>query len=279
MPFGSVVAAHCGGPISGLPYVCRKQFAMGFTIAVTGKGGVGKTTISALAVQWLVAQGETPVLAVDGDSNANLNEALGISYEASVGGIREESRETANTLVGVAKHEFLDLQVQSALVEEKGYDLIVMGRPEGPGCYCFANNVLRDVIERLSSNYKHIVVDSEAGCEHVSRRTLLKIDYLLIVSDCTMRGVRTAKRIADLTEEMGTPVAKRGLIVNRVPGGILPDGVLAEVEATGLTLVKVIPADETVAAMDAGNAAVGDIAANASARLAVNEMMGVIIGE
>lgn len=255
-----------------------KGISMGLTIAVTGKGGVGKTTISALILQWLVAQGETPVLAVDGDSNANLNEALGISYEASVGGIREGARTTATKLVGIAKQEFLDLQVQSALVEQNGYDLIVMGRPEGPGCYCFANNVLRDVIERLSANYKHIVVDSEAGCEHLSRRTLLKIDHLLVVSDCTVRGVRTAGRIATLTEEMGTPVANRGLIVNRVPGGLLPDGVRAEIEATGLDLIKIIPVDESVAALDAGGEALGDIRSDAAARVAVNEMIGDLIG-
>lgn len=246
------------------------------TIAVTGKGGVGKTTISALILQWLVAKGETPVLAVDADSNANLNEALGVGYEATVGGIREDARATATKLVGVAKQEFLDLQVQSALVEQPGYDLIVMGRPEGPGCYCFANNILRDVIDRLSTNYKHVVVDTEAGCEHVSRRTLLKIDYLLIVSDCTVRGVRTAGRIAKLTEEMGTPVANRGLIVNRVPNGVLPDAVRAEVEATGLDLMKVIPADEAVAAFDAGGAPIGEIATDAAARVAVNDMMRTI---
>lgn len=249
---------------------------MGMTIAVTGKGGVGKTTISALVLQWLVASGETPVLAVDADSNANLNEALGIAYEATVGGIREGARSSAAKLTGIAKQEFLDLQVQSALVEERGYDLIVMGRPEGPGCYCYANNVLRDVIERLSSDYKHVVVDSEAGCEHISRRTLLKIDHLLVVSDCTVRGVRTAGRIATLTEEMGTPVASCGLIVNRVPGGVLPDGVREAVEATGLPLIKVIPSDETVAALDAGGGALGDIGSDAVARVAVNEMMQTI---
>lgn len=246
---------------------------MGLTIAVTGKGGVGKTTTSALVLQWLVANGETPVLAVDADSNANLHEALGISYDATVGGIREGARESANKLSGIAKQEFLDLQVQSALVEQSGYDLIVMGRPEGPGCYCYANNVLRDVIERLSSNYKHVVVDSEAGCEHISRRTLLKIDHLLVVSDCTVRGVRTAGRIAELTDEMGTPVANRGLIVNRVPGGVLPDGVREAVEATGLPLIKVIPADEAIASLDAGGAALGEVADDAPARVAVNEMM------
>lgn len=246
---------------------------MGYTIAVTGKGGVGKTTISTLILQWLVAHKETPVLAVDADSNANLNEALGVTYEASVGGIREDARTTASKLAGIAKQEFLDMQVQSALVEQEGYDLIVMGRPEGPGCYCFANNVLRDVLARLSSSYKHIVVDSEAGCEHISRRTLLKIDFLLIVSDCSVRGVRTAKRIADLTQEMGTPVANRGLIVNRVPDGVLPDRVKVEAEATGLPLLEVIKMDDNVAALDADGSALGNIPVDSACRMSVDRLM------
>lgn len=252
---------------------------MGLTIAVTGKGGVGKTTTSAMMIQWLVSKAKTPVLAVDADSNANLHEALGIEYHGTVGGIREDARETANKLVGVAKQEFLDMQVQEALVEESGYDLIVMGRPEGPGCYCFANNVLRDVIDKLAGNYKHIVVDSEAGCEHISRRTLLSIDFLCIVSDCSVRGVRTAKRIAGLVEEMGTKVKTQGLIVNRVPGGILPDGVKKEVEATGLQLMAVVPMDENVAAMDGGGMAVGDIPSNSPIRVSVNALMEDLFAE
>lgn len=246
---------------------------MSTTIAITGKGGVGKTTISALMVQYLVANGNTPVLAVDADSNANLNEALGIEYAETVGGIREDAKSQVSKLTGMAKQEFLDMRVQSALVEQKGYDLIVMGRPEGPGCYCFANNVLRDVIKRLSDNYSYLVVDSEAGIEHVSRRTLIKIDLLCVVSDCTVRGIRTAKRIADLAEEMGTPVESRGLIINRVPGGVLPDGVQAEADATGLPILAVIPADDNVAAMDAGGMAIGDIPADSPTRVCVNALL------
>ncbi len=250
---------------------------MSVTIAITGKGGVGKTTIAALMVQCLVRLGETPVLAVDADSNANLHEALGVSYDASIGGIREEALQHARDLVGVSKQEFLDLRVQEALVEQAGYDLIVMGRPEGPGCYCYANNVLRDVIQRLAGSYRHLVVDNEAGLEHLSRRTLLKVDTLCIVSDCSVRGIRTARRVAALVEEMGTPVAARGLIVNRVPEGVLPPVVRAEVEASGLPLLATVPADDSVAAMDAGGMAVGDIPVDAPARQVVNALVAEML--
>jgi len=236
------------------------------TLAVTGKGGVGKTTIAALMLEWFLARRETPVLAVDADSNANLHELLGVSYQATVGGVRESLREEAQRLFGVAKQEFLDLRVQEALVEQRGYDLIVMGRPEGQGCYCFANNVLREVIQRLAGNYKRVVVDSEAGLEHVSRRTLLRLDVLCIVSDSTVRGVHTARRLADLTEEMGTPVKRRGLVINRVPAGVLPPVVRQEAEATRLPLFALIPDDPAVAAMDAGGRTIRDIPVDSIAR-------------
>ena len=246
---------------------------MAQTLAVTGKGGVGKTTCTALMIQWLVARQATPILAVDADSNANLHELLGVNYQATVGGIRESARKEAQRLFGMAKQEFLDLRVHEALVEQRGYDLIVMGRPEGQGCYCFANNVLRDVIQRLAGKYQHVVVDSEAGLEHVSRRTLLTLDYLFIVSDCSVRGVRTARRIADLADEMGTPVKHRGLVVNRVPQGVLPPKIREEVEATDLRLWSVIPEDPHVAAMDAGGKTVCDIPEDSAARAAIGVLM------
>ncbi len=243
------------------------------TLAVTGKGGVGKTTLAALTIQWLVARGEAPVLAVDADSNANLHDLLGISYQSTVGGIRESAREEAKRLFGMAKQQFLDLRVHEALVEQRGYDLIVMGRPEGQGCYCFANNVLRDVIQRLAGNYRHIVVDSEAGLEHISRRTLLTLDVLCIVSDCSVRGVRTAQRLAELAEEMGTPVRHRGLIVNRVPEGILPPVIRRNVEAAGMPLLAVIPEDPNVAVMDAGGRTVNDLPPDSPVRVAVASLL------
>lgn len=243
---------------------------MGLTLAMTGKGGVGKTTLSALAIQWLIERGETPVLAVDADSNANLHEALGVHYQATVGGIRENARKEAQSLRGVSKQEFLDLRVHEALVEQDGYDLIVMGRPEGQGCYCFANNVLREVLDRMARIYRHLVIDSEAGLEHISRRTLLSLDYLVIVSDCTVRGIHTASRISALADEVALPVKARGLIVNRAPGGVLPPPVRSEAENTGLPLLAVVPLDVHVALLDADGTPVTRIPADAPARLAVN---------
>jgi len=239
-------------------------------IAFTGKGGVGKTTLSALAIDWLVAQGETPVLAVDADSNANLHEALGVRFGATVGGIRESARTQTQ---GVSKQEFLNLRVQEALVEQNGYDLVVMGRPEGQGCYCFANNVPREVLDKLARNYRHIVIDSEAGLEHISRRTLLAVDCLFIVSDCTVRGVRTAGRISALADEVKLPARSRGLIVNRLPNGDLPEAMRREADATGLALAATIPLDAGVAALDAGGSPGGGIGADAAARMALNRLM------
>ncbi|MFB3819779.1 MAG: AAA family ATPase [Candidatus Methylomirabilales bacterium] len=246
---------------------------MGLTLAMAGKGGVGKTTLAALTIEWLVARGESPVLAVDADSNANLHEALGVRYSATVGGIRESARSAVPGLQGMAKQEFLDLRVQAALVEEPGYDLLVMGRPEGQGCYCFANNALRDVLARLSGQYRHIVVDSEAGLEHVSRRTLLRLDHLVLVSDASVRGLRTAKRLADLADEVGLPAASRGLIVNRAPEGGLADTLRREAEATGLPLLAAIPLDAAVAAMDAGGLTVRAIPPEAPARQALGRVL------
>jgi len=248
-------------------------------LAMTGKGGVGKTTLSALTLGWLAAHGESPVLAVDADSNSNLNEAMGVRYTATVGGVRESARKEATQNNGVSKQEFLDLRVQEALVEQKGYDLIVMGRPEGQGCYCFANNVLREVLDKLARNYRNIVIDSEAGLEHISRRTLLSVDYLLIVSDCTVRGIRTAGRISALADEVALPTKQRGLIVNRVPGGHLPEAIAEAVRATGLTLLAAIPLDQDVAALDADGVPVSTIPSDSPARIAMNELLARLFTE
>lgn len=210
------------------------------------------------------------MLAVDADSNANLNEALGLELRATVGGIRENAREQAK---GISKHEFLELRVQESLLEQDGYDLVVMGRPEGRGCYCYANNVLRDVLDRLVKNYRHVVIDSEAGLEHVSRRTLLSVDQLLLVSDCSVRGVHTTGRISALADEVQLEVRERGIIVNRVPNGELPPVVAREVLATGLPLLAAIPLDPNITELDAAGNPFADISPQATARIALEAML------
>lgn len=252
---------------------------MAVTLAVVGKGGVGKTIISALMVQRLVALGKTPVLAVDADSNANLHEVLGTSFQETVGSVRESAREQAQAEVGISKQELLDLRINRALVEQAGFDLIVMGRPEGRGCYCFANTVLRDVIQRIADNYPYLVVDSEAGLEHISRRTLLSIDYLCIVSDATVRGVRTAQRIAALASEMETTIRQQGLVINAAAQGLLPAEVRRQAQSSGLPLWAVIPYDAAVAAMDAGGATADDIPDDAGARRAVYTWLEDLLAE
>jgi CO dehydrogenase maturation factor len=173
------------------------------TIAISGKGGTGKTTIAAMIIRWLADNRSHSILAVDADSTVSLNEVLGVVVPWTVGAVREEMRRLVSGLPGgMTKQQFLDYKIQSGLVETPDFDLVAMGRPEGPGCYCYANNLLRDILDTLSSNYDYVVIDNEAGMEHLSRRTAQGIDYLLMVSDPIVRGIRTAGKISRLLEEL-----------------------------------------------------------------------------
>ena len=249
------------------------------TIAVTGKGGTGKTTIAALMLRWLVANKKTPVLAVDADSNANFNEVLGVSYSATVGGVREDARAKAGALGGMAKQQFLEAQINQAIVESEGFDLVVMGRPEGPGCYCFANNVLRDVLARISKNYPSIVVDCEAGLEHLSRRTLLEVDWLITVSDPSIRGLRTARRVGEVLEELKTRVRHRALIVNQMHGGPaeLNDSQKQAIRDSGFEKVFYLLYDEAVKNMDENGGTVKDIGIDSEIYKGIAEIMKQIV--
>jgi CO dehydrogenase maturation factor len=240
---------------------------------------VGKTTIAALLLTWLVDRKHTPVLAIDADSNANLHELLGFPVHATVGGIREEARSAAKALSGIAKHQFLELQVHQAVVEQPGYDFLAMGRPEGPGCYCFANSVLRDVIERLASSYRFLVIDCEAGLEHLSRRTILSIDYLFTISDPTVRGLHTALRIGEVLDEMKTRVRSRGLIVNRVPQGYeLSAGQQREFTEHNFEVMHTVPHDESVTRIDEQGLPIGSLPPDSPAAMAVDDLMKRLIG-
>lgn len=193
---------------------------MSYTIGFAGKGGTGKTTLAALTIRYLIEKRRGPVLAVDADSNSCLNEALGVEVHATIGRLREESLDTirsgASRPGGMSTEELFDYQVQQAIVEAKGFDLLVMGRPEGPGCYCAANNIIRKYTDKLSEEYPYVVIDNEAGMEHLSRRTTHKLDLMLIISDPSKKGIQTAKRINDLIDELQLKVDRRVLIVNRI---------------------------------------------------------------
>ncbi len=224
---------------------------MAKTIAVTGKGGVGKTVVSALLVRLLVESGKGAVLAVDADPNLNLNTALGVEVEETVGDVREEGADRAAEIPGgMAKAEFLRLRVQQALVEADGFDLLAMGRPEGPGCYCFANSILRACVDQLSKQYAYVVMDCEAGLEHLSRRTAGDVDLLIILSDLSRRGMDTAVRVVELTKELETKVRNVRFAFTRVRDGV-PEPLLAAAREAGLPEPLLIPEDPEIASLDA----------------------------
>jgi CO dehydrogenase maturation factor len=214
-----------------------------FTIAVSGKGGTGKTTLAGMILRFLLDQRKGPILAVDADSNANLHEVLGVEVRSTIGEARELMKKDVPT--GMTKDIWFEYKVQESLVESKGFDLIVMGRPEGPGCYCAANTLARKCIDLLTGNYRYIVIDNEAGMEHFSRLTTRDVDLLFVVSDPTRRGILTAARIRDLIHELDLRILRDVLVINRVQGEPAPD-LSAEAKKQNLELAGTIPVDELV---------------------------------
>lgn len=216
---------------------------MSFTIAVSGKGGTGKTTFAGMVLRFLLDRGKSPVLAVDADSNANLNEVLGVEVRSTIGDAREVMKKDVPT--GMTKDIWFEYKVQESLVEAKGFDLIAMGRPEGPGCYCAANTLARKCLDLLTGNYRYIVIDNEAGMEHFSRLTTRDVDLLFILSDSSRRSILTASRIRDLIHELDLRILREMLVINRVQNGPGPD-VMEEVKRQNLELAGTIPADEAI---------------------------------
>ena len=211
------------------------------TIAIAGKGGTGKTSIAALLIKLLSENGT--VLAIDGDPSSNLHMALGLPLEETIGSIREGMLDRkAVERTGIPKPEYLELKIREALVESKGIDLLAMGRPEGPGCYCAANNWLRNSIDRLASHYDYVVIDNEAGMEHISRQTARAVDILLIISDPSIRGITAAARMKDLIGELRSHVDRICLVVNRVRSGIPPQ-IRQAIDNSGLDLIAAISED------------------------------------
>ena len=224
---------------------------MPVVIAVAGKGGTGKTTICGMLVRHLADRKKGHILAVDADPNSNLNEVLGVDAPTTLGEIREGmlDRGEGEVLVmpaGMTKHDYMAFMFGDALAEENGFDLLVMGRTQGAGCYCYVNGVLKTQIDRYSGSYSHVVVDNEAGFEHISRGTLPRVDILLLVSDCSRRGVQAAGRAARLAEELSLKCGAVKLIINRAPDGELSEGVLEQIELENLDLIGVLPQDRNV---------------------------------
>lgn len=220
---------------------------MPYSIGLAGKGGTGKTTIAGLLIRYLREKGKVPILGVDADSNTNLNDVLGLTIRETLGDAREEMKK--GVAAGMTKDIFMQMKLEQAVVESTGFDLIAMGRPEGSGCYCAANTLLTQFLDRLINNYAYLVIDNEAGMEHISRLTTNNIDLLLIVSDASRRGIQSAARIADLTDELGLHISQKAFILNQAKEG--QSEILREaVREHGLELVGVIPEDSQVREFD-----------------------------
>ena len=251
------------------------------TIAIAGKGGTGKTTIAGLLVRRLAALQAGPVLAIDADPASNLNDVLGLPLERTVGDIREDTSEKARANLldpGVAKADLLDYEINANVVEGTGLDLLAMGRPEGPGCYCAANTMLRAIVDRIAASYSWVVIDNEAGLEHLSRRTTRDVDLLFIVSDPSVRGLTTAGRIVDLIDELKTRVGRHYLVVNRVSGPLTPE-LEQVITARGLNLLAEIPEDPTVARYDAAGKALVDLPPDGPMAHALDGLTDVVLAQ
>lgn len=226
---------------------------MGKLIAVAGKGGTGKTTCASLLIRHLVKNGKTPILAVDADPNYTLGDGLGIEVEETIGMMREKFfGERAQIPAGMTKEAYMETLLHRSLHESKGFDLLTMGRQEGPGCYCYLNNILRRFMDVLSGDYPFTVVDNEAGMEHLSRRNTRHIDALLVVLNHSVKAARAARRIKILTEELNLDVRATYLILNQISEKV-SDEVTHEIEASGLELLGKIPVDRELMIADQEN--------------------------
>lgn len=249
---------------------------MSYSVALAGKGGTGKTTIAGFLIKYLVEKGKRPVLAVDADANANLNEVLGLQVEETLGDAREEMKKGVAT--GMTKDVFMEMKLQEAVVEASGFDLIVMGRPEGAGCYCAANSLLAMYLDKLMGNYEYLVMDNEAGMEHISRLTTNNIDVLLVVSDPTRRGVQAAARIVELTEELGLNIDRKLVVVNQAREG-QEKGIQEMVEQYELVLVGIVPEDAELQEFDLNGRPTTELGKDNRAVAASYKIFDKIFGE
>ncbi len=251
---------------------------MAHIIAVAGKGGVGKTTTCGLIIEALTRREKGPLLVVDADANSNLNEVLGVEVETTLGDIREEMARAELMKVspipsGMTKQEYAEYKFNSALIEEDDFDMLVMGRTQGKGCYCYVNGVLKAQIDKYVDHYAYMVIDNEAGLEHISRGTLPHVDTLLLISDCSRRGIQAVARIAEMVEDLELKPGTMQLIVNRAPNGELNEGVREEIEKHGLKLLGVLPQDENVYEADCEGKPSAKVPEDSPVKVALNAVM------
>lgn len=262
---------------------------MTVTIALAGKGGVGKTTVAGMVIKYLARADSGPILAIDADPSSNLNMVLGLPLEWTVGDIREDMlAQVKSSLVaggaamgvmpgGQSKRDYLDFQIRSSVAEGEKFDLIAMGRSEGPGCYCAVNHNLREVIDSISRHYQWVVIDNEAGMEHLSRRTTRDVQHLLIVSDPTQRGIVAAERIASFRKELDIRIENAYLIINRLQGEI-PEPLQETINRLDIPLLGVIPADQELAALEFSGKPLIQLPDDSPVYQAVAQMMKSILG-
>jgi len=257
------------------------------TIALAGKGGVGKTTLAGLIIKYLTLSQPSPVLAIDADPSSNLNMVLGMELDWTVGDIREGMLQQVKKSLhnsgaamgalpgGVSKHDYLDLQIRSSLEEGDHVDLIAMGRSEGPGCYCAVNHNLREVVDSISKNYRYVVIANEAGMEHLSRRTTRDVQHLIIVSDPSQRGIVAAERIAKLRNELDINVENAYLVINRLPHEI-PAPLQEIINRLDIPLLGTIPNNDEITTLEFSGDPIISLGADSIVYKSVSDIMGKI---
>ncbi len=258
------------------------------TIALAGKGGVGKTTVAGMVIKYLAQNQSGSILAIDADPSSNLNMVLGLDLEWTVGDIREDMLEKVKASLteggaamgsmpgGQSKRDYLDYHVRSSLAEGSRFDLIAMGRGEGSGCYCAVNHNLREVIDGMSRHYSYVVIDNEAGMEHLSRRTTRDVQHLLIVSDPTQRGLVAAQRIGEMSKELDIKIEQAHLILNRVPNGI-PVELKESISQVGVPLLGVIPTNDELTTFEYSGRPLVNLDNDSPVYRAVEEMLRILL--
>ncbi len=244
---------------------------------LSGKGGTGKTSLTGLLINYLATEKSGKVIAVDADANANLNEVLGEKIDITLGAIKEDvnrrERDGNSFPGGMTKAQYMKYRLSTAISEGDGYDLLVMGRSEGTGCYCYVNGILREQLDTISNSYDYLVIDNEAGMEHLSRGTSKSVDVLLLVSDCSRRSIQAVARIRDLALELKLKIGDLYLIVNKAPNGQLNDGIMEEINKYNLNLLGVVPMDDNIYEYDSNGKPLVDLPIDSPSKKTFHEIL------